>query len=87
MSLQGKIALVTGAGSGIGNAITVALAEAGATMVAADINVEAAEATAAEAAKFQVPSSAVQADCGDVASINAMVDEVVAEKEKEVMEV
>ena len=77
MSLQGKIALVTGAGSGIGNAITVALAEAGATMVAADINVEAAEATAAEAAKFQVPSSAVQADCGDVASINAMVDEVV----------
>jgi NAD(P)-dependent dehydrogenase (short-subunit alcohol dehydrogenase family) len=77
MTLQGKIALVTGAGSGIGHAITLALAEAGATMVAADINIEAAEATAKEASQFQVPSSAVQADCGDVASINAMVDEVV----------
>lgn len=77
MTLHGKIALVTGAGSGIGHAITLALAEAGATMVAADINIEAAEATAKEASQFQVPSSAVQADCGDVASINAMVDEVV----------
>ncbi len=78
MTLQGKIALVTGAGSGIGHAITLALAEAGATMVAADINPEAAQATVERAAQFQVPSSAVQADCGEVASINAMVDEVVA---------
>lgn len=78
MTLQGKIALVTGAGSGIGHAITLALAEAGATMVASDINIESAEATAKEASQFQVPASAVQADCGEVASINAMIDGVVA---------
>ena len=78
MSLQGKIALVTGAGNGIGEACALALAEAGATVACADINPTTAEATAQKAAQFQVPSSSIQADCGDVASINAMIDEVVA---------
>ena len=78
MSLQGKIALVTGAGNGIGEACAVALAEAGATVACADINPATAEATAQKAAQHQVPSSSIQADCGDVASINAMIDEVVA---------
>ena len=78
MTLQGKVALVTGAGNGIGEACAVALAEAGATVACADINPATAEATAQKAAQHQVPASAVEADCGDVASINAMIDEVVA---------
>jgi NAD(P)-dependent dehydrogenase (short-subunit alcohol dehydrogenase family) len=77
-TLDGKIALVTGAGSGIGAAIALALAEAGATLVAADINGEAAAATAEKAAQYQVPSHSLQADCGEVANIDAMVDEVVS---------
>ena len=78
MTLQGKIALVTGAGSGIGEACALALAEAGATVACADINEAAAAAAATKAAQHQVPASSIQADCGDVASINAMVDEVVS---------
>ena len=43
--LDGKIALVTGAGSGIGEAIAKAMAEAGARVVAVDVNGEAATRT------------------------------------------
>lgn len=78
MSLEGKVALVTGAGSGIGEAIAVGLAEAGATVACADINRAAAVATTAKAAAADVPSMAIEADCGDVASITAMVDQCVA---------
>jgi NAD(P)-dependent dehydrogenase (short-subunit alcohol dehydrogenase family) len=44
--LDGKIALITGAGSGIGEAIAVAMGEAGARLVCVDINVGAAVRTA-----------------------------------------
>jgi meso-butanediol dehydrogenase/(S,S)-butanediol dehydrogenase/diacetyl reductase len=44
--LDGKIALVTGAGSGIGEAIALAMGEAGARLVCVDINVGAAVRTA-----------------------------------------
>jgi 3-oxoacyl-[acyl-carrier protein] reductase len=44
--LSGRVAVVTGAGSGIGRASAVALAAAGATVVGADIDGAAAEATA-----------------------------------------
>jgi len=47
-NLQGKVAVVTGAASGIGRSIAVRLAMSGATVVVCDLNGEAAEATAGE---------------------------------------
>lgn len=47
LSLQGKIAVVTGAGSGIGRGIATRLAELGATIVVLDINHEAGKQTEA----------------------------------------
>lgn len=47
MRLNGKIALVTGGASGIGNATCKTLADAGATVIVADLNAEAGAAAAA----------------------------------------
>ena len=48
MRLQGKIAVVTGAGSGMGKAISILYAKEGAKVVVSDINLETANATVAE---------------------------------------
>lgn len=47
-TLKGKVALVTGAGSGIGKAIAATLAAAGAAVAITDLNGKAAEAVASE---------------------------------------
>ena len=79
MNLQGINVLVTGAGTGIGEAIALAMADAGADVIAADIDEAAAKKAANAATSRGVSGFAVKADCGDVASINMMVDRTVAE--------
>jgi NAD(P)-dependent dehydrogenase (short-subunit alcohol dehydrogenase family) len=77
MNLNNQVALVTGAGSGIGRASAIALAEAGAQVVSADINGKAAEATAATIMASQRKALAVQADVGDLGEIDGMVQQAV----------
>jgi len=79
MILKDKVVLVTGAGAGIGEAIAVAMAEAGATVVAADIDGDAAQKSASRAAEFQGRTLAVQADVGNLAEIDQMVETTVGE--------
>jgi NAD(P)-dependent dehydrogenase (short-subunit alcohol dehydrogenase family) len=73
MILQDQVAIVTGAGQGIGKACALALAEAGAHIVAADINGPNAQATAEAAAAYQRRSLGLRTDVGDLAEIDAMV--------------
>lgn len=73
MRLQGKSALITGSARGIGRAFAEAYAREGATVAIADINLEAAEATA----KAIGPTAhAVRLDVTDQASIDAAVKAV-----------
>jgi NAD(P)-dependent dehydrogenase (short-subunit alcohol dehydrogenase family) len=58
----GKVAIVTGGGSGLGEAIGKALARRGATVVLSDIKVEAAERVAAEIQQAGGTATAVQQD-------------------------
>jgi NAD(P)-dependent dehydrogenase (short-subunit alcohol dehydrogenase family) len=66
-SLAGKAALVTGAGAGIGRACTLALARAGARVMATDLDEAAAAKTAALAAVESLKVSASQQDVCDEA--------------------
>jgi 2-hydroxycyclohexanecarboxyl-CoA dehydrogenase len=71
--LDGKIAIVTGAGQGIGKAIAGRLAADGATVVVTDLD----EATATETAGGLPGAVAISADVTDRQRIQVMVDEVV----------
>jgi NAD(P)-dependent dehydrogenase (short-subunit alcohol dehydrogenase family) len=69
--LDGKIALVLGAASGIGRACAEALAALGATVICADKNKDGLEATAAEIGKQGLAAAHVL-DAGDAEAINAL---------------
>lgn len=76
-SLEGRIALVTGGGRGIGLGIATSLAQAGADVVIADYTKELAEAGAHEVSKLGRRSAAIQVDVRQPDSVNAMVDATV----------
>ncbi len=78
VELKDQVAIITGAGQGIGRATALAMAKAGATVACVDINGEAAKAVAAEAGKLGGRTLAVSADLGDVKEIDRMVGEIVA---------
>ncbi|WP_307105007.1 bifunctional aldolase/short-chain dehydrogenase [Arthrobacter globiformis] len=71
-----RIALVTGAASGIGKAIATRLAAEGACVVIADLNLENAQAVAAELGGPDV-AVGVQADVTNEAQVAAAIDEAV----------
>jgi len=75
MNLANHVALVTGAGQGIGRASALALAEAGAHVVVADIVGLDAESVAEVITTTQRRALAVQADVGDLREIDRMVSE------------
>lgn len=79
MELSNQIALVTGAGQGIGKASALALAAAGAHVVAADIDGQKAEATAESIRQSQRRALAVQADVGNLQDIDRMVRQALEE--------
>ncbi|ONH24632.1 SDR family oxidoreductase [Pseudofrankia asymbiotica] len=72
LALEGKVAIVTGAGGGIGRTYARGLAEAGAAVVLADIDLEHAEEAAKELAEAGHRVLAVCTDVSDEASANAM---------------
>lgn len=74
--LTAKTALVVGAGSGIGEASAHGLAAFGARVVCADVNAEAAEATAAEIKSQNGEADALQLDMTDAGSVRAAVESV-----------
>lgn len=76
--LHNKIAIVTGAASGIGLATARRLAEEGARVVLADINEQAAEKHADAMRRDSLDVLAVRVDLGDEQSIRAMIDYTVS---------
>ena len=74
--LQDQVAIVTGAASGIGRAIARRFAEEGARVVIADLNADAAQATAAEFAAAGLTAISVAMDVTDEAAVQAGVDDV-----------
>ena len=78
MSLLGKIAIVTGGGSGIGEAVSHELARRGATVVVADINSGDASRVAEAIGRSGGQAEARQADVSSEDAVRQMVEETAA---------
>jgi NAD(P)-dependent dehydrogenase (short-subunit alcohol dehydrogenase family) len=76
MRLEGKVAIITGSGRGLGKEAAFLFAEEGAKVVVGDINYESAEEVAAAIGEEGGEAMAVKLDVTDSASIQAMVDKV-----------
>jgi 2-deoxy-D-gluconate 3-dehydrogenase len=73
LDLSGQVAVVTGAAMGIGQAIALRLAEAGAAVVIGDVNMAAAQQTAGLIAERGGKAVATRADMSSVSDIEALV--------------
>lgn len=79
MRLDGRIAIVTGAGGGLGRQHALFLARQGARVVVNDMNGEAADAVAAEINAAGGEAFGVAASVTDEAAVQAMVDRTLSE--------
>ena len=75
--LDGRKALVTGAGQGIGRAMAHGLGEAGAAVAVVDISAEHAHRVVEELTNKGIDSVAVVADITDQVQVNGMVEKIV----------
>lgn len=75
--LTGKVAIVTGGGSGIGRSMCHGLAEFGADVVVADLNEETAKETAEAIARFGHRTMAIKVDVSKAADVENMVSRTV----------
>jgi NAD(P)-dependent dehydrogenase (short-subunit alcohol dehydrogenase family) len=78
ITFEGKVALVTGAGSGLGLATAIAFAESGAAVVVSDWNEEAARDAADGLISRGFKALAVRCDVSDDSQVEAMVAQTVA---------
>lgn len=78
-SLGGRVAVITGAGSGMGRSMALRLAEDDAKIAVWDINAEGAEETARLVREAGGTAIAVTVDCSDKAAIKAAADRTRAE--------
>ncbi len=76
VSLEGKVALVTGGARGIGKEIALVLAKEGANIALCDVNLEEAEKTAKEIQGLGRESMAFKADVADSGQVQDMVDKI-----------
>lgn len=75
MQLEGKVAVVTGSGSGIGRGIAVRFAREGAAVGVWDLNRESAEETAQLITDAGGQALAIEADCANEAAIKSAADQ------------
>jgi 3-oxoacyl-[acyl-carrier protein] reductase/2-hydroxycyclohexanecarboxyl-CoA dehydrogenase len=75
LELQNKVALVTGAGSGIGQAIAFRLARAGARIIVNDLDAQSAENTVEEMKDFGAQGLPIQADISNPDEARSMAAE------------
>ena len=78
MRLSGKVAIITGAGRGIGHATSLKFGREGAIVITCDINADQAQQAAKDVTEAGGEALGYQIDVRDQASITRMVDSVVA---------
>jgi NAD(P)-dependent dehydrogenase (short-subunit alcohol dehydrogenase family) len=79
LRLKGKVALITGAGTGIGRATAILFAEEGAEIVAANLELSEAEETAEAIRKIGRRAVAIAADISKADEVYAMIDRAINE--------
>jgi len=77
MNLVDKVAIVTGAGRGIGKAIAIALAREGADVIVNDVDLQTAEDVAKEIKSLGRQALAIQVDVSDSKEVNQMVQSAI----------
>ncbi len=82
MSLQGKVALITGSAQGIGKSIAQALSRDGADCIISDVNLAAAEKTADEIRATGRQAVAIKANVADAAEVSEMIKKGIDELRK-----